>query len=200
SPGMLPAETPLARRENALFLGTHVVSGSGRAVVVHTGRATEFGKIADRLRVRSRETEFERGVRRFGYLLLEVTLVLVVAIFAFNVYLHRPVLDSFLLALALGVGLTPQLFPAIISVNLARGAKRMAERQVIVKRLAAIENFGSMDVLCADKTGTLTEGLVSVHAALDAEGQESERVLFHAYLNAAYETGFTNPIDEAIRR
>ena len=199
SPGVLPVETPLARRENALYLGTHVVSGSGRAVVVHTGRATEFGKIADRLRVRSRETEFERGVRRFGYLLLEVTLVLVVAIFAFNVYLHRPVLDSFLFALALGVGLTPQLFPAIISVNLARGAKRMAERQVIVKRLAAIENFGSMDVLCADKTGTLTEGLVSVHAALDAEGQESERVLFHAYLNAAYETGFTNPIDEAIR-
>ena len=199
SPGMLPAETPLARRENALYLGTHVVSGSGRAVVVHTGQATEFGKIADRLRVRSRETEFERGVRRFGYLLLEVTLILVVAIFAFNVYLHRPVLDSFLFALALGVGLTPQLFPAIISVNLARGAKRMAERKVIVKRLAAIENFGSMDVLCADKTGTLTEGRVRVHAALDAQGQESERVLFNAYLNAAYETGFTNPIDEAIR-
>jgi len=199
SPGTLPAETPLARRENALFLGTHVVSGSGRAVVVHTGPATELGKIAGRLRVRSRETDFERGVRRFGYLLLEVTMVLVVAIFAFNVYLHRPVLDSFLFALALGVGLTPQLFPAIISVNLARGAKRMAERKVIVKRLAAIENFGSMDVLCADKTGTLTEGRVEVHAALDAEGRESERVLFHAYLNAAYETGFTTPIDEAIR-
>jgi Mg2+-importing ATPase len=199
SPGEVPAEAPLARRDNTLYLGTHVVSGSGRAVVVHTGRATQFGKIADRLRVRRPETEFEHGVRRFGYLLLEVTLLLVVAIFAFNVYLQRHILDSFLFALALGVGLTPQLLPAIISVNLARGAKRMSDRQVIVKRLAAIENFGSMDVLCSDKTGTLTEGRVRVHAALDAQGRESERVLFYAYVNAAYETGFTNPIDKAIR-
>jgi Mg2+-importing ATPase len=199
SPGIVSADAALARRDNVLLLGTHVVSGSGRAVVVHTGRATEFGKISERLRLRPQETEFERGVRRFGYLLLEVTLVLVIAIFAFNVYLQRPVLDSFLFALALAVGLTPQLLPAIISVNLATGARRMAERQVIVKRLAAIENFGSMDVLCSDKTGTLTEGRVQVHAALDADGQESERVLFHAWLNATYETAFTNPIDEAVR-
>ncbi len=182
-----------------LFLGTHVVSGSGRAVVVLTGRVTEFGKISARLRLRAPETEFEHGVRRFGYFLLEVTLVLVIAIFAFNVYLARPFFDSFLFALALAVGLTPQLLPAIISVNLARGARRMAERQVIVKRLAAIENFGSMDVLCSDKTGTLTEGRVRVRAALDAEGRESDRVLFHAYLNAVYETAFSNPIDDAIR-
>jgi Mg2+-importing ATPase len=167
--------------------------------VVRTGRATEFGKIAERLRIRPPQTEFELGVHRFGYLLLDVTLLLVVLIFAFNVYLQRPVFDSFLFALALAVGLTPQLLPAIISVNLARGARRMAENKVIVKRLASIENFGSMDVLCSDKTGTLTEGRVRLHAALDAEGQESERVHFHAYLNAAYETAFTNPIDEAIR-
>lgn len=199
SPGTVPADAPLARRDNVLFLGTHVVSGSGHALVVHTGRSTEFGAIAARLRLRPAETEFEQGVRRFGYLLMEITLLLVIAIFAFNVYLHRPVLDSFLFALALAVGLTPQLLPAIISVNLASGARRMARQRVIVKRLAAIENFGSMDVLCSDKTGTLTEGRVRVHAALDATGNESERVLLHAYVNASYETAFSNPIDAGIR-
>jgi Mg2+-importing ATPase len=199
SPAPVPADAPLARRDNSLFLGTHVVSGSGRAVVVRTGKSTEFGAIAARLRVRPEETGFERGVRRFGYMLMEITLVLVIAIFAFNVYLHRPVLDSFLFALALAVGLTPQLLPAIISVNLASGARRMAAQKVIVKRLAAIENFGSMNVLCSDKTGTLTEGRVRVHAALDAVGAESERVLLYAFVNATFETAFSNPIDEAIR-
>lgn len=198
-PGTKPADTPLARRDNVLFMGTHVVSGSGRALVVHTGRSTEFGAIAARLRLRPAETEFERGVRRFGYLLMETTLVLVIAIFAFNVYLARPVLDSFLFALALAVGLTPQLLPAIISVNLASGARRMAAHSVIVKRLAMIENFGSMDVLCSDKTGTLTEGRVRVHAALDAMGNESERVLLYAFVNASFQTAFSNPIDSAIR-
>lgn len=199
SPGMRPADAPLAQRDNVLFLGTHVISGSGRAVVVRTGKSTEFGAIAAQLRLRPAETEFERGVRRFGYLLMEITLVLVIAIFAFNVYLHRPVLDSFLFALALAVGLTPQLLPAVISVNLASGARRMAAKRVIVKRLAAIENFGSMNVLCSDKTGTLTEGWVRIHAALDATGNESERVLLHAFVNASYETAFSNPIDSAIR-
>jgi len=126
--------------------------------------------------------------------------VLVIAIFAINVFLSRPVLDSFLFALALAVGLTPQLLPAIISINLAHGAKRMARNKVIVKRLASIENFGSMDVLCSDKTGTLTEGVVKLHSVLNVDGQESERVLLYAFLNASYETGFMNPIDEAIRK
>ena len=130
---------------------------------------------------------------------MEVTLVLVVAIFAINVYLARPVLDSFLFSLALAVGLTPQLLPAIISINLAHGAKRMAREKVIVKRLASIENFGSMNVICADKTGTLTEGIVHLQSALDVAGAPSDKVLLYAYLNAFYETGFTNPIDEAIR-
>jgi len=199
SPGTVAADAQLTRRDNVLFLGTHVVSGSGRAVVVHTGRSTEFGAIAARLRLRPAETEFEQGVRRFGYLLMEITLVLVIAIFALNVYLQRPVLDSFLFALALAVGLTPQLLPAVISVNLASGARRMAAQRVIIKRLAAIENFGSMSVLCSDKTGTLTEGRVRVHAALDAAGAESERVLLHAFVNASYETAFANPVDAAIR-
>ena len=196
---VLPAETPLAQRTNALWMGTHVVSGSAKALVVGTGKETEFGKVSERLKLRPQETDFERGIRQFGYFLMEVTLVLVVAIFAINVYLARPVLDSFLFSLALAVGLTPQLLPAIISINLAHGAKRMAQAKVIVKRLASIENFGSMNVICSDKTGTLTEGIVRLQSALDAEGTASEKVLLHAYLNAFYETGYANPIDQAIR-
>ena len=196
---VLPEETPLAKRTNTLFMGTHVVSGSASAVVARTGKDTEFGKVSERLVLRPPETEFELGVRQFGYLLMEVTLLMVFAIFAFNVYLARPVLDSFLFALALAVGLTPQLLPAIIMVNLAHGAKGMALKKVIVKRLASIENFGSMNVLCSDKTGTLTEGVVRVRSTLDIEGHESEKVLLYAYLNSFFEKGFANPIDEAIR-
>lgn len=199
SPGVIAVESPLAKRSNTLFLGTHVVSGSGTAVVVRTATATEFGKIAARLRTRPEETEFERGARKFGYLLIQVTLILVGAIFAVNVYMQRPALESFLFALALAVGLTPQLLPAIISVNLASGARRMATQKVIVKRLAAIENFGSMDILCSDKTGTLTDGEVRVHAAVDADGAASDAVLLHAFINASFETAFSNPIDDAIR-
>ena len=197
--GLCPADAPLGRRTNGLWMGTHVVSGTATAAVVQTGTGTEFGKISERLRLRPPETEFERGVRRFGYLLMEVTLLLVIAIFAVNVYLARPALEAFLFSLALAVGLTPQLLPAIITINLAYGAKRMAARKVIVKRLASIENFGSMDALCADKTGTLTEGRVRLHSALDADGRPSDKVLRYAVINAAYQTGFANPIDEAIR-
>src|SRR5512147_1006729 len=196
---MVLSETPLGQRTNSLWMGTHVVSGSGKAVVIRTGKETEFGQVSERLKLRPQETEFEHGIRQFGYFLMEVTLVLVVAIFAINVYLARPVLDSFLFSLALAVGLTPQLLPAIISINLAHGAKRMAQEKVIVKRLASIENFSSMNVICADKTGTLTEGIVPLQSALDAEGAPGDKVLLYAYLNAFYETGFTNPIDEAIR-
>jgi Mg2+-importing ATPase len=198
--GILPPETPLSLRANSLFMGTHVVSGSARAVVVQTGKESEFGKVSERLKLSPPETEFERGVRRFGYLLMEVTLVLVIAVFAINVYFARPVIESFLFALALAVGLTPTLLPAIISINLAHGAKRMALDKVIVKRLASIENFGSMNVLCSDKTGTLTEGVVKLQSALNVDGLESEKVLRYAFLNASYETGFMNPIDEAIRK
>jgi len=197
---VLPPETPLSHRTNVLFMGTHVVSGTATALVVLTGSATEFGKVSAQLKLRPPETEFERGVRRFGYLLMEVTLLLVITIFAINVYLARPVLEAFLFSMALAVGLTPQLLPAIISINLALGAKRMAAQKVIVKRLASIENFGSMDVLCADKTGTLTAGVVEVHSALAIDAQESAKVLLYTYLNSLYETGFVNPIDQAIRR
>ena len=197
-PGIVAADTPLARLTNVLFLGTHVVSGSGKAVAVRTGRATRFGAIFARLQKRP-ETDFEHGVRRFGNFLLQVTLVLLITIFAINAFLEKHVLNSFLFALALAVGLTPQLLPAIISVNLAKGARGMAKKNVIVKRLASIENFGSMNVLCSDKTGTLTEGKVKVQKAVDASGRENESVLFNAYLNATFQSGFSNPIDTAIR-
>ncbi len=198
--GVLPAETDLGKRTNILYMGTNVISGTGKAVVVHTGKETEFGKVSERLKLRPPETEFEQGLSKFGYFLMEVTLILVVLIFAANVYLKRPVLESFLFSLALAVGLTPQLLPAIVSLNLSRGAKQMANKQVIVKRLAAIENFGSMNVFCTDKTGTLTEGEVKIHSAVDVDGKESDRVLLYAYLNAASESGYVNPIDEAIRQ
>jgi Mg2+-importing ATPase len=196
---VLPAETLLGQRTNVLWMGTHVVSGSATALIIHTGKETEFGKVSERLKLRPQETEFEHGIRRFGYFLLEVTLILVVGIFAINVYLSRPVLDSFLFSLALAVGLTPQLLPAIISINLSHGAKRMAQKKVIVKRLSSIENFGSMNIICSDKTGTLTEGVVHLQSALDVDCDPSEKVLFQAYINAFFETGFKNPIDEAIR-
>ena len=196
---VLSADTALAQRTNTLWMGTHIVSGNAKALVALTGKNTEFGKVSERLKLKAPETEFERGIRRFGYFLGEVTLVLVVIIFAINVYLQRPVLESFLFSLALAVGLTPQLLPAIISINLAHGAKKMAEKKVIVKRLASIENFGSMNVICSDKTGTLTEGVVQVESAVGVDGEDSAKVFLYAYLNAFYETGFTNPIDDAIR-
>lgn len=194
----LPSDSPLAKRTNSLFLGTNVVSGTAQALAVHIGAKTEFGKVSQTLTRKPPETEFERGIRQFGYLLMEVTMLLVLGIFAANVYFQRPVLDSLLFSLALAVGLTPQLLPAIISINLAHGAKRMAADKVIVKRLAAIENFGSMDVLCTDKTGTLTEGTVKLQSAVDAEGKDSEKVLLFAYLNAKLQGGYANPIDDAI--
>jgi Mg2+-importing ATPase len=197
--GILPQATSLSQRTNSLFMGTNVVSGSAQAVVVGTGSKTEFGKVSERLKLRPPETEFEHGVKHFGYLLMEVTMVLVVVTFAINVYFARSVLDSLLFSLALAVGLTPQLLPAIISINLAQGAKIMATQKVIVKRLASIENFGSMNVLCSDKTGTLTEGVIKIQSVVDFNGNQSGKALLYSYLNASYQTGFTNPIDEAIR-
>ncbi len=196
--GILPPATTLSKRTNSLFMGTNVVSGNANAVVVGTGLQTEFGKVSERLKLRPPETEFEHGVKHFGYFLMEITLVLVVATLAINVYFARSVLDSLLFSLALAVGLTPQLLPAIISINLAHGAKIMATQKVIVKRLASIENFGSMNVLCSDKTGTLTEGIIKIQSVLDFNGNPSQKAQLYVYLNASYQSGFTNPIDDAI--
>jgi len=198
-PARVDAGAPLAQRKNTVFMGTHVVSGDALALVVKTGKSTEFGSVSERLKTRREETEFERGIKHFGYLLMEVTLVLVILIFAINVAFHKPVLDSLLFSLALAVGLTPQLLPAIISVNLSKGARVMASHKVIVKRLASIENLGSMNIFCSDKTGTLTEGKVRLDSSVDIEGAKSDRTMLYAYLNSSFETGFANPIDDSIR-
>jgi Mg2+-importing ATPase len=197
-PGVVAAKSSLVERTNTVFKGTNVRSGSAKALIVQTGLNTEFGQIAEKLNLRPPETEFEHGIRRLGYLLSEVTLIMVITVFAFNVFFHKPVLDSFLFSLALAVGLTPQLLPAIININLSRGSQAMASRGVIVRRLASIENFGSMDVLCTDKTGTLTVGVVQMDGAVDLHGQPSGLVFRDAFLNAHFQTGLANPLDEAI--
>jgi Mg2+-importing ATPase len=197
-PGQVAAEANLAERTNCVFMGTNVRSGSARVLIVQTGTATAFGQIAKQLTLRPPETEFERGIRRFGYLLTEVMMLLVLIVFAVNVFFHKPVLDSLLFSIALAVGLTPQLLPAIISINLSKGSQTMAAHGVIVRRIESIENFGSMDVLCTDKTGTLTEGVVQLDGALDVAGQPSDEVFRYAYVNARFQTGLSNPLDEAI--
>lgn len=193
-----PNNAPLSKRSNELFMGTHVVSGTATALVVFTGKESEFGKLSSRLAVEMPKTEFETGVYRFGYFLMEVTFVLLFAIFSLNVFFHRPVIESILFALSLSVGLTPQLLPAIITINLAYGAKQMASQQVIVKKLTCIENLGSMNILCADKTGTLTTGKIQLSSFLNTQGQQDDQVLLFASLNAKFQNGYRNPIDQAI--
>jgi Mg2+-importing ATPase len=194
----VPAKASLAERTNCVFMGTSVSSGTAQELIVETGKNTMFGQIADRLSLRPPETEFEHGIHHFGNLLTQVMLVIVLIVLAINIFLSKPPIDSLLFALALAVGLTPELLPAIISITLSKGAQRMAKRGVIVRRLNAIENFGSMDVLCTDKTGTLTQGVVRLDGAFDPEGQSSPSVLRYTYLNAHYQTGLNNPLDDAI--
>jgi len=196
--GQASPTASLAERSNTVYMGTNVRSGSARVLIYETGPRTAFGQIAEKLTLRPPETEFERGIRRFGAMLTQVMMALVLIVFAINVILRKPPIDSLLFAVALAVGIAPELLPAIISITLSKGAQNMAKRGVIVRRLSAIENFGSMDVLCTDKTGTLTLGVVSLDGALDAEGSPSEQVLLEATLNASHQTGLSNPLDEAI--
>lgn len=196
---ILPKETPLRDRSNSVFMGTFVVSGKGKVLAIRTGANSEFGEISNSLKYKNPATDFEHGVRKFGYFLIEVTLLLVISNVLLNIYFGRSILESFLFSLALAIGLTPQLLPAIISVNLAHGARRMLRAKVIVKRLAALENLGSMNILCSDKTGTLTVGTVQLESAIDMDGKPNDKVLLYSYLNAAYETAFMNPIDKAIK-
>lgn len=199
-------QTAIRLRTNCLFLGTHVVSGMATAVAVKIGRYTEFGSISERLEEHAPESGFEYGLKNFGKLLIMVTITFVTTVFAIKLIFPPAgkdygtvVLESLSFALALAVGMTPQLLPAITSVVLAAGAKSMARKQVIVKKLIAIENFGGMNILCSDKTGTLTEGIVQLHTTPNLSGQDSEEVLRKAYINAAMQSGFENPIDHAIR-
>jgi P-type Mg2+ transporter len=198
SAGTTVADSPLPQRTNCVFAGTSVRSGTAEVVVVRTGKATAFGTVAQRLAVDLPETEFARGLRNFGYLLLRIMIVLVLLVMIANALLGRPTIESLLFAVALAVGLSPELLPAIVSVTLSAGARAMAKRGVIVRRLDAIENLGSMDVLCTDKTGTLTQGVISLSDAVDGLGGSSDSVRQDAFLNAAFETGIENPLDQAI--
>jgi Mg2+-importing ATPase len=197
-PGIVRVDAPITERTNCVFLGASVRSGTDKVLAVKTGRRTEFGAIAARLRARQPETDFARGVRQFGYLLIRVMIVIVLFVLTVNLLLDRPEIESLLFAVALAVGLSPELLPAIISVTLSAGARAMSKRGVIVRRLDAIENLGSMDILCTDKTGTLTEGTIVLHEVLDTASRPSDEVRRLAFLNAAFETGIENPLDSAI--
>ncbi|MGI9067812.1 MAG: magnesium-translocating P-type ATPase [Pyrinomonadaceae bacterium] len=181
-----------------VFLGTSVVSGTGMALVFATGQNTTFGDIATRLATKPPETEFERGTRQFGFLIMKTTVLLVLFVLLVSVVLHRNFLESLLFAVALAVGLTPEFLPMITTVTLGQGAVHMARKKVIVKHLEAIQNFGSIDVLCSDKTGTLTSGEMTLDQHLDPFGNAAERVFLLAYLNSLHETGVSNPLDQAI--
>jgi len=198
-PGELPATaTDLQDATNAVFMGTTVISGSAKIQVIKTGTGTAIGAIADSLTRQPPPTAFEIGTHRFGLLIMRLTVLLVLFVLLVNALQGKPWLESFLFAVALAVGLTPELLPMVVSVTLSRGAMHMAKKRVIVKRLAAIQNLGSMDVLCTDKTGTLTEAKIRLEQHVDPQGQPSARVLELAYLNSFFETGLKSPLDEAI--
>ena len=181
-----------------VFLGTSVIAGSGVGVVAATGRATAFGDIAGSLSARPPPTDFERGLQAFARFITNTVFFLVLFVMLASIALGRPALQSLLFAVALAVGLTPEFMPMIMTVTLARGAVRMARKRVIVKHLAAIEAFGSMDVLLSDKTGTLTSGEMTLHSSTDARGATSARALELAWLNSRNETGIRSPLDAAI--
>ncbi|HEY4565062.1 MAG TPA: magnesium-translocating P-type ATPase, partial [Thermoanaerobaculia bacterium] len=200
-----PVEAPAAglamgEAVDAVFMGTSTVSGSARVLICATGADTALGEIGVSLSRQPPPTAFETGTRSFGFLILRMAVLMVLFVILVNAFKHRPLLESFLFAVALAVGLTPELLPMVISVTLSRGALRMADHKVIVKRLAAIHDLGSMDVLATDKTGTLTEAQIRLEKHLDPLGRDTARVLELAFLNSRFESGLRSPLDEAILR
>jgi Mg2+-importing ATPase len=198
TPSEQPGLTELLRAGNCVFMGTSVISGSAKVLVCRTGQDTSLGEIADTLTAKAPANSFQQGTQKFGILIMRMTILLVLFVLLANALFHRPWLESFLFAVALAVGLTPELLPMVVSVTLARGALRMSAKKVIVKRLDSIQNLGSMDVLCTDKTGTLTEARIHLERHLDAGGKESQHVLDLAYFNSFFETGLKSPLDDAI--
>lgn len=196
--GTLNEQTELGKRTNCLWEGANIVSGSGKALAINTGTNTIFGSIAKSASV-SVETTFEKGIKDFGFFLMKITLILSVFILIVNLLNHKNIIESALFALALAVGMAPELLPAITSIAMSAGASRMLAKKVIVKKLASIQNLGEVDLLCTDKTGTITEGIIKVVGLTDPFGIESESVKKMAFLNASYETGYANPIDEALK-
>ena len=194
-----PAQTDdMAEAGNGLFMGASIVSGTGRMLIVRTGAATQMGDIASALSVNAPPTTFERSMRDFGRLVLRLTSILVLVVLLAHIAFQRPLLESFLFALALAVGLTPELLPMIMTVSLSRGAMRLAGSGVIVKRLPSIHNLGAMDVLCTDKTGTLTEARIDLVRSIREDGEDDARVFELVWLNAKYETGLRSPMDDAV--
>jgi len=202
TPESLDLQRPTPQQlTNYQFMGTVVVNGSGRGIVVSTGRNTEFGAISRSLTRPHPETEFQKGVRKYGNMLLTLTLALAIGIFGLNAIKGRPIIDALLFALAVAIGLVPELMPAIVTISLSQGAQRMAKARVVVKRLVSIEDFGNMDVLCTDKTGTLTEGRIILKDYESIDGKNDPRILTYAMLCNAAVVGDKisgNPMDTAI--
>ncbi len=197
-PGALPVETPLAKRSNSLWEGSSIVSGNAKALVINTGADSLFGSITKSAET-TIETSFEKGIRDFGYFLMKITLALSVFILTVNLLNHKSVIDSALFALALAVGMAPELLPAITTIAMSAGSKRMLAKKVIVKKLTSIQNLGEVNLLCTDKTGTITEGIIKVFGLHDGEGKESEFLKELAYWNSSLESGYSNPIDDALK-
>jgi Mg2+-importing ATPase len=191
------AENP-AGASNAVFAGTSVISGTATIVICRTGSRTALGHLATSLAEKPPATAFAIGIRRFGMLIMRFTLLMVLFVLVVNIYFHRPVLESLLFAVALAVGLTPELLPMIVTVTLARSAMRMAKQKVIVKRLSAIHDVGAMDVLCTDKTGTLTEATIKLVRVIDGRGVEAASAFAYAFINSQFESGMKSPLDAAI--
>lgn len=197
--GLIDKKNPtLPEKTNCLFFGTSIAGGSARCLVVKTGKESELGKISSSLSRERPPTEFDKGLRNFSLLILRTTIVLAVFIFLFHFVARHDVLGSLLFAVALAVGLTPEMLPMFLAVNLKRGVLRMSKHGVIVKDLMAIQNFGSMDILCADKTGTLTEDQIKLERYENIKEEEDQRILLLIYLNSFFQTGIKNPLDRAV--
>lgn len=193
-----PQTRSISEMDNILFLGTSIVTGTTTAVVVRTGKNTELGRIASTLVKKEEKSEFEIGVVSFGYFTMKAVLFLVLAIFLLNSLINRNILESFMFAVAIAVGVTPELLPMIMSITMARGSMRMNKKGVIVKKPSAIPSFGSMNILCTDKTGTLTEDEIKLVMCTDASGERNETALLYAFLNSSFQTGIKNPLDQAV--
>ncbi|MBC7525267.1 MAG: magnesium-translocating P-type ATPase [Flavobacterium sp.] len=196
---VLDEKTELSKRINCLFEGTNIVSGSAKALVIATGNDTIFGNIAQSTNKKF-ETTFEKGIKDFGYFLMKITLVLSISILIINLINHKSAIESALFALALAVGMAPELLPAITTIAMSAGAKRMLEKKVIVKKLASIQNLGEVNLLCTDKTGTITDGIIEISGIVNSFGQENDYVKQLAFWNATFETGYSNPIDDALKK
>jgi P-type Mg2+ transporter len=199
NPAVLAAGTVLGSRYNCLWEGSSVVSGMGKAIVVHTGTGTVFGGLVKSV-TGNGETAYEKGLRHFGYFLMQITLVLAIVILAVNLLFHRPVVESLLFALALAVGMAPELLPAINTIAMSAGARRLLKQKVIVKKLSAIQNLGEVNLLCTDKTGTLTQGNIEVADTCNPVAEHSNFVRELAFLNGSLATGYTNPVDDALKK